>query len=85
MLADISISAATWITTMAALFGLVFAVGGMLIRIVARWQRTEDRLDSLVEKIKDLVEDKDAVHKQITDALTKLSDRVWAMQRGNRR
>ena len=85
MIADISISAATWITTMATLFGLMVVIGGMLFRIVSKWQQTEDRLAFLVEKINDLVEDKDAVHKQIVDSLTRLSDRVWEMQRNNRR
>lgn len=85
MLADISISAATWISTMVALFGLILAVGGMLIRIVSKWQRTEDRLEFLVEKVNDLVDDKESVHKQIVDSLTKLSDRVWEMQRNSRR
>lgn len=54
----------------------------------ARWQKTEDKLDNIVEKVSELVKDKEKVHKELADQmredrkatnerLTYLERKVW--------
>lgn len=49
---------------------LILPALGFLIRITVKWTRVEDKLDHVVSDMRQLVQDKDKVHLEITKQMT---------------
>lgn len=47
------------------IFLVMSAMLGTLVRVVAKWTRTEDKISNLAEDMQDLVKDKDRVHSEM--------------------
>lgn len=67
---------------------------GLLIRITRKWTRVEDRLETLTEDVRELVEQKEDAHKKLyeemredrkatNERLTYLERNVWPTKRRN--
>ena len=91
-------TADTWATLAMALgLALLSALVSIVVYIikgVARWARTEERLEELITDVKELVKDKDQAHRLIMDTLKDdreatnrrlrwLEEHLWRRDRGN--
>lgn len=83
---------AIWLTiSLSAFTTLLIPAIWLLIRIAVKWTRTEDRVGNLVDKVTELVEDKEKVHiamysqmkadRDATDQRLQWLERMW-MERG---
>lgn len=59
------------ILILSLVFTIMVAVLGAIIRVTQKWTRTEDRLNNLIEDVKELIEDKDKTH---TEMLTSMRE-----------
>lgn len=84
VVAEINLSTAAWITTMVMMFTLLITVTGILVSIVSRWTRTEERLDSIIEKVDELVQHKNEAHKQLANQISAIADKLWQIQQPRR-
>lgn len=66
-------TAGTWVT-LAVTLGIFFltSAAGLIVyivRLTARWTRTEEKLSELIEDVKEIVKDKDAAHTLILETI----------------
>lgn len=59
------------ILAISLVFTIMVAVLGAIIRVTQKWTRTEDKLNGLIEDVKELIKDKDKTH---TDIIATMRD-----------
>ena len=85
-----------WLTFLTSLVAILLIPAiVLLVRIVRKWTRTEDRLDAVATAVEKLVEDKDKIHQEMfaqmredrnatNTRLRWLEENVWKSRGGGR-
>lgn len=60
-----------------SLIFIVLSAGlGLIVRITLRWGKIESNLEHIAEKVGELVQDKDAAHRDLNARIDKVDDRI---------
>lgn len=74
----------TIVTLLSLIFAVLTGIGGVLIRILFGWTRTQDRITGLAEDMSQMAEQMREDRRATNDRLTWLERNAWPTARGRR-